>query len=142
MVGEGEAIEKATKILNRLNSNRERYFNAKNRNEKRAIREENENLRTKLASELTRLNVNNDMAQRIANWDPYDQNAKAEWFDPSYMFGIQDGFDIVIGNPPYIQLQKRRRKTLANRYEARGLRLASFVLVISISSFMSEGTNY
>ena len=115
-VGEGEAIEEATKILNRLNNNRERYFNAKNRNEKRAIRKENKNLRAKLASELTRLNVNNNMALRIANWDPYDQNACAEWFDPSYMFGIQDGFDIVIGNPPYIQLQKNGG-ALANRYK-------------------------
>ena len=25
----------------------------------------------------------------------------SEWFDPEWMFGIKDGFDIVIGNPPY-----------------------------------------
>ena len=42
----------------------------------------------------------------IAEWDPYDQNAHAGWFDAHYMFGVADGFDIVIGNPPYIQLQK------------------------------------
>ena len=43
--------------------------------------------------------------RRIARWDPYDQNAHAAWFDPEYMFGITGGFDVVIGNPPYIQLQ-------------------------------------
>jgi len=42
----------------------------------------------------------------LAHWDPYDQNASAPFFDPEWMFGIRDGFDIVIGNPPYIQLQK------------------------------------
>jgi len=25
----------------------------------------------------------------------------ASWFDPEWMFGVEDGFDIVIGNPPY-----------------------------------------
>ena len=38
--------------------------------------------------------------------NPYDQNAKADWFDPEWMFGVRDGFHVVIGNPPYVQLQK------------------------------------
>ncbi len=45
-------------------------------------------------------------ACKISQWKPYDQNAKADWFDPEWMFGVTGGFDIVIGNPPYIQLQK------------------------------------
>ncbi len=45
-------------------------------------------------------------SQKISAWDPYDQNAKADWFDAEWMFGVRDGFDIVIGNPPYVQLQK------------------------------------
>ena len=45
-------------------------------------------------------------AQKIANWTPFDQNAQSDWFDPKYMFGVEEGFDVVIGNPPYIQLQK------------------------------------
>ena len=49
-------------------------------------------------------------AQKIANWTPLDQNAQADWFDASYMFGVAEGFDIVIGNPPYIQLQKNSGK--------------------------------
>jgi len=45
-------------------------------------------------------------AHLLANWDPYDQNASASFFDPEWMFGLSTGFDIVLGNPPYIQLQK------------------------------------
>ena len=45
-------------------------------------------------------------ACKISQWKPYDQNAKADWFDPEWMYGIIDGFDVVLGNPPYIQLQK------------------------------------
>ena len=40
-------------------------------------------------------------ARKIARWKPYDQNDNADWFDPEWMFGITDRFDIVIGNPPY-----------------------------------------
>ena len=42
-------------------------------------------------------------AQRIANWKRYDQNGKAGFFDPEWMFGIAEGFDITIGNPPYVR---------------------------------------
>ena len=44
-----------------------------------------------------------DHTNKIANWDRYDQNASADWFDVEYMFNITEGFDIVIGNPPYIE---------------------------------------
>ena len=47
-------------------------------------------------------------ARKIAGWKPYDQNASADWFDPEWMFGIANGFVVVIGNPPYVQLQKNR----------------------------------
>ena len=42
-------------------------------------------------------------AKRIADWNPYDQNDKANFFEPEWMFGITDGFDITIGNPPYVR---------------------------------------
>ena len=45
-------------------------------------------------------------AKQLAAWNPYDQNAVSKFFDPEWMFGLTEHpFDIVIGNPPYIQLQ-------------------------------------
>ena len=44
-------------------------------------------------------------AQRIANWKRYNQNNKADFFDPEWMFGIKEGFDITIGNPPYVRAE-------------------------------------
>ena len=51
----------------------------------------------------------------MAEWDPYNQNKESNFFDPYWMYGIADGFDIVIGNPPYIQLQNNNSK-LGNLY--------------------------
>ncbi len=44
------------------------------------------------------------VAKQIVAFDPYDQNTFAPWFDPEWMFGsdVENGFHIVIGNPPYI----------------------------------------
>ncbi|MBS1744558.1 MAG: Eco57I restriction-modification methylase domain-containing protein [Bacteroidetes bacterium] len=86
---------------------RHEHFNAKSANSKRTLREKDATLRNKLASFLE---ANHDStpedAKQLAQWNPYDQNSSAPFFDVEWMFGIKDGFDIVIGNPPYIQLQK------------------------------------
>jgi hypothetical protein len=42
-------------------------------------------------------------ANRMAAWDPFDQNRHADFFDPEWMFGFSNGFDILIGNPPYVR---------------------------------------
>ena len=64
-------------------------------------------LREKLEKEFrgyeTELTKGVEEAKRIAKWDPYDQNDHAEFFDPEWMFGIKEGFDMTIGNPPYVR---------------------------------------
>ena len=42
-------------------------------------------------------------ARKVTQWDPYDQNNCANWFAPEHMFGVHAGFDVVIGNPPYVE---------------------------------------
>ena len=89
-----------------LNENRERHFHATTRPTKLKYREEDKKLRNNLATELKRVGWAAADTGKIANWDPYDQNAKADWFDAEYMFGVTGGFDVVIGNPPYRQVRK------------------------------------
>ena len=60
-------------------------------------------------------NYNREDAKQMAEWDPYDQNAVSSFFDPEWMFGINEKFDIVIGNPPYVQLQNNSG-VLAKKY--------------------------
>ena len=99
-----------TELEGKLSSNREKYFHAADRNKKLKFRAEDRRLREQLESELRLAEFPAESARKVAQWDPYDQNATADWFDPEYMFGVPDGFDIVIGNPPYIQLQKEGGK--------------------------------
>ena len=43
-----------------------------------------------------------DNLKRLVKWNPFAFNHAEEFLDPEWMFGAKDGFDIVIGNPPYI----------------------------------------
>lgn len=108
----------AQDLLQQLDINREQHFLA-GPQRKHSLRDEHRQLRTALASELAAGGMRSTHTDRIAAWDPYDQNKPAGWFDSTYMFGTTDGFNIVIGNPPYIQLQRDKGR-LSHRYENTG----------------------
>ena len=88
-----------------LHKVREKHFNARTPASKAKYRELDKKLRTEVAELLKRDGWGDTTAKQLAAWDPYDQNASAPFFDPEWMFGVRDGFDVVIGNPPYIQIQ-------------------------------------
>ena len=103
-----------------LSDNRERIFHATTRQRKPVhVSEKDRELRAELATELKRLGMPADDAERIAHCKLYDQNASADWFDPKWMFGVADGFDVVIGNPPYAKSEnvpEDKREQLTTHY--------------------------
>lgn len=102
---------------NELAEIRHKHFSAKSASTKHRLREKDQVLREKLAKLLSDDdNFAPEDAKQLAAWNPYDQNAVSPFFDPEWMFGVADGFDIVIGNPPYIQLQNNGGE-LAKLYE-------------------------
>ena len=105
---------------NELAEIRHKHFSAKSASAKHRLREKDQVLREKLAKLLSDDdNFAPEDAKQLAAWSPYDQNAVSPFFDPEWMFGLTDGFDIVIGNPPYIQLQNNGGE-LAQLYEGCG----------------------
>ncbi|MYK06770.1 MAG: N-6 DNA methylase, partial [Synechococcus sp. SB0670_bin_20] len=98
--------DRTQKLYQDLRQSREQYFHANTRDLKLCTRQQDRELRDALASELRHIGMADSDAEKISRWDPYDQNAQADWFDAKYMFGNQDGFDVVIGNPPYQQVKK------------------------------------
>jgi len=93
-------------IEEEINAIRHKIFTCKTPQTKKAYREKEKQKREELAKCLIDIGFNSNIADKIAKWDPYNQNDFADFFEPEYMFGLNDGFDIVIGNPPYVQLQK------------------------------------
>ena len=113
--------ERTRELQQQLNANRERHFHANTRGLKRQYRERDKELRRELAASLTGSGLDAGHAVRVADWDPYDQNSSADWFDPEYMFGVASGFDVVIGNPPYVSHDKISRQvkdSLRDIYES------------------------
>ena len=110
---------KARNLERELADNRERYFHATTRRQKLGCKRRDEVLRGKLAAELRHIGMPADDADKIARWDLYDQNASADFFDPEWMFGLTDGFDVVIGNPPYVRQEKIKglKPALQQRYD-------------------------
>lgn len=42
-----------------------------------------------------------ELTQKLTDWEPFTHKSTS-WFDAEWMFGIKDGFDILIANPPYV----------------------------------------
>jgi len=105
-----KANEKELKDPSLLSGKRKQYEESIKRAER-----EIEEKRTKLLD----TNLVEANARRLAEWDPYDQNAHAEFFDQAWMFGMSDGFDIILGNPPYVRQEelKELKPLLASQFE-------------------------
>jgi hypothetical protein len=93
----------------KLKEVRHRLFSAKTPRKKRELREEDKTLREQMGDLLIANGWGNASARQLAAWDPYDQNASSPFFDPEWMFGVSEGFDVVIGNPPYIDSETMTR---------------------------------
>ena len=85
---------------------RNNFFSANSRDKKRDCEKQDEKKRQELADYLEKKGFPENDAYEIAWWNPYNQIDAASWFDPKWMLGVSEGFDIVIGNPPYKQVGK------------------------------------
>ena len=81
---------------------RQALFTARTPTTKQKYRQQDALLRAAIAVLLQKDGWGSESARQLAGWDPYDQNSHADFFDPEWMFGIEGGFDVVIGNPPYV----------------------------------------
>ncbi len=79
------------------------HFSEQRRDKKLIGQRKVKSLRQELAKLLSESLMAPAKAKHIADWDAFDPQASAEFFDPHWMFGrsLAKGFDVVIGNPPY-----------------------------------------
>ncbi len=109
----------------RLAEVRHQYFSAKTLKTKRKYREQDRQLRQQMLETLKQSGISpavETSMKKVVAWDLYNQNSQSNWFDPEWMFGVKKGFDIVIGNPPYIDSElmvkndKKIRENISRSY--------------------------
>lgn len=90
--------------IRKLQEIRELYFGTNDIDEKKDIISEFKDVQQSML--LTTISNYNKSAsqkyQRLSEWKPFS-NDVTDWFNLEWMFGIKDGFDIVIANPPYVE---------------------------------------
>ena len=135
---------------------RERHFLARTPAAKTRCREQDRKLRNVIAEFLKSDGWDDGTAKKLAGWDPYDQNASSEFFDPEWMFGVSQGFDVILGNPPYLEsrspafsdeLKDSIREALVRRWPdvdiekfiTRGADLLVYFLELGVSLINADG---
>lgn len=103
------STEEMDNLLKQLQKVRHDLFKAKTPKHKFELRQQDKEIREKLEQELISVGFGKENARLLSTWDPYDKNRSAEFFDAEWMYGIKDGFDVVIGNPPYIDSETMTR---------------------------------
>ena len=98
-------------LENKLKEANHKIFSAKTVRTKRRWKERLIELREDMATKLAENGfLTSDAANQLASWDMFGQNSAASFFDADWMFGIKEGFDVVIGNPPYGLFNKKQNK--------------------------------
>ena len=79
---------------------------------------------------------NYDFYTKLYGFNPFDfETAPCSWFDAWWMFGVKEGFDIVIGNPPYVRrtsLESNLKKQYEKYYKSAYKQYDLYVLFIEM----------
>lgn len=105
--GKAAHLNEKIKALEHL---RDSYFDPRgDKNKKKELQQEFLKTKDYIKAEFESLRKNwnlEDFLNKVDDWNPFDDSHPSTFFSPAWMFGIRHGFDVVIGNPPYVQMQK------------------------------------
>ena len=102
-----ESTDTIISLKEQLKDLNHQIFLAKRNIDKQRLKDKIKSTRKALAKAIEDTGfVNPGAAQQLADWDMFEQNTHAEFFDAEWMFGVKGGFDIVIANPPYVVVAK------------------------------------
>ncbi len=107
-------------IIKRMRNIAEEYFNADTVEKKIRIKTEFESLMGGIENKSRDiLELDADDKKKFLSWNPFE-NKSTDFFDSEIQFGTKF-FDIVIGNPPYIQIQTMS-KSIKDNYKNAGFK--------------------
>ena len=125
--------------IDALKNLRDKYFTASGRTK---LKVENEFLSTqhKMLMRSMGWGKADTKAMKLSQWEPF-KNKSTAWFDPEWMFGLKGGFDIVIGNPPYVGfhgVDKDYKEQLKKFYSSASGKFDIYVLFIEKSYYLLQ----
>ena len=92
--------------ISQLKAVREEYFSTNDAESKNELKLAFSEIQKAMFQEaLDNRKIASARYQALFQWAPFN-NKPTDWFDPEWMFGVKDGFDIVIGNPPYVDSEQ------------------------------------
>lgn len=86
--------------INQLKDVRNQFFSSTN-SERNQLKLEFKELQNQMLDRMIEMRGSDEVTRTLSRWDPFSHKV-TPWFDPEWMFGVREGFDIVIANPPYI----------------------------------------
>lgn len=140
---------KVKRLESELQRVRHDHFAATTRQRKLTLQNRDRELRDELAKELRQEAFwDQSIARKLADWDPYDPQSRADYFEPLWMFdrSLESKFQIVIGNPPYLfisNLPRDVRERYAAQYSTAEYRfdLYGFFIEKAVRDLLSQGGN-
>jgi len=145
--------------IDKLQRLREQYFDPRGDKQKKEELQQlflqtKEFIKSKFSSLKATWNLETFL-NKIDDWNPFDDSHSSSFFSPAWMFGINDGFDVVIANPPYVgqkghkeMFQHIKASTLGKLYHQRRMDLFYFFIHLGLINLKSSGiltfitTNY
>jgi len=107
----------ARQQVNELAELRGRYLNSQ-AEEKDQLRDQFQIVQKSLLDIVLQWVGKDSEVSQLATWNPFHDES-CHWFDPVWMFGVKDGFDVVLGNPPYgANYPNELKKYLQDNYES------------------------
>ena len=110
-----DLVSSHTQLYERLQKIMKQYFKTHSLENKKNLQRDYDKL-----TKFQQLGLGGRRTEQLRDFNPFKNDSPADFFDTDYMFGIKE-FDVVIANPPYIQLQKNGGK-LAKKYKNEGFR--------------------
>lgn len=132
--------------VEKLQELQHKYFRARTYKSKQDIRQQYSELIEQSRSQNSLFGKSKYLEQ-IESYHPFDTKNVCQFYDNQFMFGISDGFDVVIGNPPYVGekghkeiFQKIKSYEWGNTYYKGKMDLFYFFFHLGIDAIKNNGS--
>ncbi|MCF7815382.1 MAG: hypothetical protein K9N40_12980, partial [Candidatus Cloacimonetes bacterium] len=118
---------------------REQYFYEFDKSKKAQLENKIKDIQKKLYNIIIEHQIHSDYFNKLISWNPFEDKASG-WFDPSWMFGISDGFDVIIANPPYgVNIPSTQKEYIKRQLiDTKNSNSASYFIDYSKNKYLAE----